>query len=68
MKCSGIVCDMLMTVARLQRRWNYMMEYMEGDMLTKWEDTGQFSEELTQFCTAELTVAVEFLHKCGILR
>jgi serine/threonine protein kinase len=58
---------MLMTVARLQRRWNNVMEYVEGgDMLTKWEDTGQFSEELTQFCTAELTVAVELLHKCDI--
>jgi serine/threonine protein kinase len=66
-KLSGIVCDMLMTVACLHRRWNYMMEYMEGNMLTKWEDTGQFSEELTQFCAAELTVAVEFLHKCHII-
>jgi serine/threonine protein kinase len=57
-----------MTVARLQRKWNFVMEYMErGDILTKWEDTGQFSEEVTQFCAAELTVAVEFLHKCGII-
>ena len=59
---------MLMTVTRLQRKWNYVMEYMErGDMLTKWEDNGQFSEEFTQFCAADLTVAVQFLHKCGII-
>ena len=44
------------------------MEYMEGrDMMTKWEGAGRFSEELTQFYIAILTVAVEFLHKCCII-
>jgi len=66
---SGIVCDMLMTVAHcLQKKRNYVMEYVEGgDMGTKLDDTEWLSEELTWFYTAKLTLAVEFLHKCGII-
>jgi novel protein kinase C epsilon type len=60
---------MVMTVAHcLQKKWNYMMEYMEGgDMVTKLDDAGRFSEELTRFYAAELTLAIDFLHKCGII-
>jgi len=60
---------MLMTVAHcLQKKWNFVMEYMEGgDMVTKLDDAGRFSEELTRFYAAELTLAIEFLHKCGII-
>jgi len=60
---------MVMTVAHcLQKKWNYVMEYMEGgDMVTKLDDAGRFSEELTRFYAAELTLAIEFLHKCGII-
>jgi serine/threonine protein kinase len=69
MTISGILCDMLMTVAHcLKKKWNYVMEFMEGgDMLTVLDEAEQFSEELTQFYAAELTLAVEFLHKCGII-
>ena len=69
MKISGIVCDMLMTVAHcLQKKWNYVMEYMEGgDMETKLDEVGRFPEELTQFYAAELTLGIEFLHNCGII-
>jgi len=61
------VCGMLMIVAHcLQKKWNYVLEYMEGgDMGTKLDDTGRFSEELTRFYAAELTLAIEFLHNCG---
>jgi len=69
MKISGIVCDMLMTVAHcLQKKWIYVMEFMErGDMGTKLYDAGRFPEELTRFYAVELTLAIEFLHKCSII-
>ena len=68
-RLSGIVCDMLMTVAHcLQKKWNYVMEYVEGgDMGTKLDDTEWFSKEMTWFYAPKLTLAVEFLHKCGII-
>ena len=60
---------MLVTVAHcLQKTWNYVMEYMEGgDMRAKLDEAGRFSEKLTQFYAAELTLAIEFLHNCGII-
>ena len=60
---------MLMIVVHcLQKKWIYVMEYMEGgDMGTKLDDAGRFSEELTRFYAAELTLAIEFLHKHGII-
>ena len=60
---------MLMTVAHcLQKHWNYVMEFMEGgDMATKLDDAERFSEDLTRYYAAQLTVAVEFLHKYGII-
>jgi serine/threonine protein kinase len=38
-----------------------------GNMAIVLDEAEQFSEELTQFYTAELILAVEFLHKCGII-
>jgi hypothetical protein len=65
-RLSGIVCDMLMIVAHcLQEKWNYVMQ--GGDMRSKLVDTGPFSEELTRFYAAELTLTTEFLHKGGII-
>jgi len=58
-----------MTVAHcLQKTWNYVTEYMwEGDMATQLIFVERYSEEESQFYAAELTLAVEFLHKCGII-
>ena len=68
MKISGIVCGMLMTVALcLQKKWNYVMECTDRNMAINLECNRPLSEESTRFYAAQLTVAVEFLHKCGII-
>ena len=44
------------------------MDYMPGGtMRTKVNKEEFFSEEKARFYAAELTLAVEFLHKCGIV-
>jgi len=51
-----------------KKKWYYVMELMKGgNMKVVLDKAKQFSEELTQFYAAELTLAVEFLHKCGII-
>lgn len=44
------------------------MEYMDaGDMKSLCKKTGRFPEEGVRLYAAELTLAVEFLHQCGII-
>jgi hypothetical protein len=46
----------------------FVMEYMSGgDLMTQLEEVDVFSEERTKFYTAEVTLAVQFLHQHGIL-
>jgi serine/threonine protein kinase len=65
----GMVYDVLMTVTLcLQKEWIYVMEYIAGgDMRALFKKTRQFSEETVEFYVAELPLAVEFLHKHGII-
>ena len=46
----------------------YVMEYAHGgDMKSQLLQAKIFSELRARFYAAELTLAVEFLHKCGIV-
>jgi hypothetical protein len=46
----------------------FVMEYMEGGTLFSLLCRGiEFSEDLVQFYAAEIILAVNFLHKCGIV-
>lgn len=61
--------DVLITVALcLQRSCCYVLEYMEGgDLHSLFSRIGVFSEARTRFYAAEITLAVDFLHTCGIV-
>jgi novel protein kinase C epsilon type len=46
----------------------FVMEYMSGgDLMAQLEEVGVFSEERAKFYTAEITLAIQFLHQNGIL-
>jgi len=65
-----MVYHVLMTVALcLQENWNYVTEYMPGgDLRSLYKRNRTLSEETVQFYTAQLTSAVGFLHKHGIIQ
>jgi novel protein kinase C epsilon type len=44
------------------------MEYVSGgDMANELGKVGVFSEKRARFYAAEITLALEFLHRCGIV-
>jgi novel protein kinase C epsilon type len=44
------------------------MDYVSGgDMVDELDKVGVFSEKRTKFYTAEITLALEFLHRYGIV-
>ena len=52
----------------LQEHFFFVMEYVSGGDLKHLLDKLQtFSEKMTQFYAAEITLALQFLHKHGIL-
>ena len=54
--------------ARLQEHLLFVVEYVSGgDMVEELEKVGVFSKERARFYTAEITLALEFLHRYGIL-
>ncbi|GFG36030.1 hypothetical protein Cfor_08431, partial [Coptotermes formosanus] len=58
----------LLSFFRTKRSLYYVMEYLEGgDMFCFLTRCGPFPEEAARFCIAEITLAVEFLHKYGIV-
>jgi len=52
----------------LQEHLFFVMEYLSGgNMVEELEKVGVFSEERARFYMAEITLALEFLHRDGIL-
>jgi len=52
----------------LQEHLFFVMEYVSGgNMADELERVGVFSEERARFYVAEITLALEFLHRFGIL-
>jgi serine/threonine protein kinase len=51
----------------LQGKLYYVMEYAQGGDMSQLLQAKIFSERMASFYAAELTLAVEFLHKCGIV-
>ena len=52
----------------LQEHLFFVMEYVSGvDMAEELEKVRVFSEERARFYAAEITLALEFLHRYGIL-
>jgi len=58
----------LLTYFQTEKSMWYMMEYMEGGTLHSFLSRHkQFSEDETRFYAAEIILAVNFLHQCGIV-
>ena len=63
------MCDVLVIVGfYLQERMCFVMEFMEGgDMSSILSQIVKFPEKTAQFYAAEITLAIEHLHTCGIV-
>jgi serine/threonine protein kinase len=69
MKLFGTVCDVLMVMALcLQERLYFVMEYMPGGTLGDVFESVEFlSEETARFYMAQISLAIGYLHKCGVV-